>query len=63
MPVRNEIYSTKSIKEFLKKYNIPILKYGLTGHEGQEYHKVCFESGMIKFLTKPISFEKIKSIL
>ena len=59
MPVMNGIDSTKIIKEFLKKYNLPNIPiYGLTGHEGQEYHKVCFKLGMIKVLTKPISFEK-----
>ena len=64
MPMMNGTDATKAIKEFLKKYNLPDIPiYGLTGHEGQEYHKVCFESGMIKVLTKPISFEKIKSIL
>ena len=64
MPLMGGIDATKAIKVFLKKYNLPDIPiYGLTGHEGKEYHKVCFESGMTKVLTKPISFEKIKSIL
>ena len=58
MPVLNGIESTRLIREFSKK---PII--AVTAFIGEDVRIKAKESGMNLFVTKPISFNKIKSIL
>ncbi len=42
-------------------YNVPII--ALTAHNDEETEKSCLNAGMIDFLAKPLTIEKIRGII
>jgi len=62
MPLFDGIQATKIIREHEKEYDkIPVCIIALTAYG--EYKKQCLEVGMNAFLTKPLSFDKLKTII
>ena len=65
MPIMDGIKVTEEIlarrKKSLRGQKLTV--YGLTGHVEFEYKKKCFEAGMKDVLEKPLTFERIKSLL
>lgn len=50
---------TKRIKK--ANYNVPII--ALTAHNDKETEKSCLDAGMVDFLAKPLTMEKIQGII
>ena len=65
MPIMDGIKVTEEILARRKKSlrGQKLIVYGLTGHVEFEYKKKCFEAGMKDVLEKPLTFERIKSLL
>ena len=67
MPIMDGWQATEKILAKFKKevaaYGKEIIIYGVTGHVGSEYKKKCIEVGMTGVLEKPITIEKLRSIL
>ena len=57
MPVMDGIEATRVIRSMEKHSNTPII--ALTAHTSTQTEKLCREAGMVDYLTKPSSAEKI----
>lgn len=60
MPVMNGYEATKQIR-LLQKQHIPIIALTAEGTSGER--KICYESGMDDFLTKPLELGKLVEVL
>jgi len=64
MPILNGFEASKEITRLIKEGILPSVPIiGCTGFEGEEYEKMCLESGMTTTMSKPINKEKINYIL
>ena len=65
MPIMDGIRVTQEIlarhKQSLRKQQVMI--YGVTGHVEAGHKQKCFEAGMKDVLEKPVTFERIKTLL
>jgi CheY-like chemotaxis protein len=65
MPVMDGFEATRSIRNVLKdtaQAKQPVIA-ALTAYRAEEFEQKCYESGMDRFLTKPIDFGKLKELL
>jgi signal transduction histidine kinase/DNA-binding response OmpR family regulator len=63
MPVMNGLEATVVIRELENPTGDPITIIGLTANAMAEDKKACFDAGMDGYLSKPMSFEKLKTAI
>ncbi|MCB1175618.1 MAG: response regulator [Leptospiraceae bacterium] len=61
MPEMDGIAATKMIRTELKQTSLPII--ALTANAGEEYRRICLDSGMNDYLSKPIELDVLKQKL
>jgi len=64
MPIMDGYEATRAIKKLVEKKELPDIPIiGLSAHSGEEFKQRSIEAGMVEAITKPVSEQKLSSLL
>jgi two-component system cell cycle response regulator DivK len=61
MPVLDGFAATRMIREATEVCNVPIVAF--SAHNTSDHHAKAFAVGFNEYLTKPVNFERLESVL